>query len=89
MKETIKEVKTIEKDEIVFISKYNAMYIKEVNEYNEPISFTENISESLSMPNTINFKNSKKYQTLIEKEYVVPVNKVVEKITKVTTEELL
>lgn len=88
MKEEVSKTEVISNNEIIFLSTINNMYIKSVDEDNIPIEYTKDIKCALSMPNTINFKNSTKYLTLITNKSVIPVNKVTTKKTTITTEEL-
>lgn len=64
------------KNEIVFYDKTEEKYIKEVNHNNVPISFTKVLEEALTVPNTIKFKNSRKYESLLENGNVTPINKI-------------
>lgn len=88
MKDIVNKTEVVSNNEIVFISLINNLYIKSVDEDNIPIEYTKDIRYALSMPNTINFKNSTKYLTLISNKSVTPVNKVTTKTTTITTEEL-
>ena len=64
------------KNEIVFYDKIEEKYIKEVNHNTVPISFTKVLEEALTVPNTIKFKNSRKYESLLENGNVTPINKI-------------
>ena len=78
----------IESNTIVFYDKSKYMYVKEVDELNNIIGYTNDIDEALYIPNTINFKNSKKYTTLIQQHDIEPLNKIVKKITEVIVQGL-
>ncbi|MDU0945781.1 MAG: hypothetical protein E7A65_05095 [Anaerococcus vaginalis] len=88
MKDEVSKTEVISNNEIIFLSTINNMYIKSVDEDNIPIEYTKDIKYALSMPNTINYKNSTKYLTLVTNKSVIPVNKVTTKKTTITTEEL-
>ncbi|ASN67860.1 hypothetical protein 7AX1_36 [uncultured Caudovirales phage] len=88
MKDEVSKTEVISNNEIIFLSTINNMYIKSVDEDNIPIEYTKDIKYALSIPNTINFKNSTKYLTLITNKSVIPINKVTAKTTTITTEEL-
>ena len=88
MKDEVSKTEVVSNNEIIFLSTINNMYIKSVDEDNIPIEYTKYIKCALSMPNTINFKNSTKYLTLITSKSIIPVNKVTTKTTTITTEEL-
>ncbi|MGI4156903.1 hypothetical protein ACR2U3_26985, partial [Klebsiella pneumoniae] len=52
------------------------LYVKEVDIYSDVVSYTKDVDEALAMPNTINFKNSRKYKKLIMNLDLEPLNKI-------------
>lgn len=74
------------KNEVVFYDNIEEKYVKKVNHNNVPIDFTKVLGEALTIPNTIKFKNSRKYESLLDNDNITPMNKI-EKTTYVTTLE--
>ena len=71
-----KKEEVIEHNEVVFKSVTQGLYVKEVGSYSEVISYTKDVNKALAMPNTINFKNSKKYEKLIKNLDLEPLNRI-------------
>ena len=71
-----KREEIIEHNEVVFKSVTQGLYVKEVGSYSEVISYTKDVNNALAMPNTINFKNSRKYEKLIKNLDLEPLNRV-------------
>lgn len=86
MIEESKEV--IERNEIVFKDRTNGLYVCEVDYNNNIISYTEDYNKALSMSNTINFKNSKKYRQLAMNVELQPINRLKKTKYEVHLEEL-
>lgn len=64
------------KNEIVFYDNIEEKYVVKVNHNNVPIEFTKVLEQALAVPNTIKFKNSRKYETLLENDNITPINKI-------------
>lgn len=88
MSEIVKSSTYISKDEVIFLDTREDKYVREVDEFNKATDFTRDFENALSMPNTLNFKNSRKYVTLIEQEHITPVNIVEHRTYEITLEEL-
>lgn len=86
MIEELKEV--IERNEIIFKDRTNGLYVCEVDYNNNIISYTEDYNKALSMANTINFKNSKKYRQLAMNVELQPINRLKKTKYEVHLEEL-
>ncbi len=71
-----KKEEVIAHNEVVFRSLTQGLYVKEVDIYSDVVSYTKDIDEALAMPNTINFKNSRKYEKLIRNLDLEPLNKI-------------
>ena len=76
MLEVIKRVTVPTDNDVIFKLQDSDMFVKEVDEFSNPISFTTNVDEALDYPNTLNFKSSKKYRKLLMIPGIKPVNKV-------------
>lgn len=75
-----KQETVIENNEVVFKSITQEMYVKEVDIHSDVLSYTKDVEEALAMPNTINFKNSRKFENLIRNIDLTPFNRI-KKIT--------
>lgn len=64
------------KNEVIFYDTAEDKYVVEVNHNNVPIKFTDSIEEALAIPNTIKFKNSRKYESLLDNDNITPLNKI-------------
>lgn len=64
------------KNEVIFYDIAEDKYVVEVNHNNVPIKFTDFIEEALAIPNTIKFKNSRKYESLLDNDSITPLNKI-------------
>lgn len=64
------------KNEIVFYDNIEEKYVVKINHNNVPIEFTKVLEQALAVPNTIKFKNSRKYETLLENDNITPINKI-------------
>ncbi|AFN38278.1 hypothetical protein phi_676Z_ORF038 [Staphylococcus phage 676Z] len=71
-----KKEEIIAHNEVVFRSLTQGLYVKEVDIYSDVVSYTKDVDEALAMPNTINFKNSRKYKKLIMNLDLEPLNKI-------------
>lgn len=71
-----KSEEIIEHNEIVFKSITQGLYVREVDAYTDVVSYTKDVNEALAMPNTINFKNSRKYGNLIRNIDLQPFNRI-------------
>ncbi|VEV88527.1 hypothetical protein [Staphylococcus phage Stab21] len=71
-----KKEEIIAHNEVVFRSSTQGLYVKEVDIYSDVVSYTKDVDEALAMPNTINFKNSRKYEKLIRNLDLEPLNKI-------------
>ena len=88
MSEVVKTDTIISNDEVIFFDTNEDKYVKAVDEFNTPTDFTRDFEDALAMPNTLNFKNSRKYVTLIEKSNITPINRIERKTYDITLEEL-
>lgn len=64
------------KNEVIFYDNAEDKYVVKVNHNNVPIEFTDFIEEALAIPNTIKFKNSRKYESLLDNDNITPLNKI-------------
>ncbi|MGI4714978.1 hypothetical protein ACR2XW_26295 [Klebsiella pneumoniae] len=71
-----KKEEVIAHNEVVFRSLTQGLYVKEVDIYSDVVTYTKDVDEALAMPNTINFKNSRKYKKLIMNLDLEPLNKI-------------
>lgn len=83
-----KQETVIENNEVVFKSITQEMYVKEVDIHSDVLSYTKDVEEALAMPNTINFKNSSKYEKLIRNIDLTPFNRIKKVIYETHLEEL-
>lgn len=88
MSEVVKSDTIITNDEVIFLDNTENKYVSGVDEFNNPISFTKDFEDALAMPNTLNFRNSRKYVTLIKRSNITPVNRIKRTTQDITLEEL-
>ncbi|APC42866.1 hypothetical protein SAP1_001 [Staphylococcus phage StAP1] len=75
-------------DEIIFKSKSKNLYISDIDIISKVTMYTDELEEVLAMPNTINFKNSKKYKDLMSNPDIVPVRRTKKIKYEIYLEEL-
>ena len=76
MLEVVKRTVVHSQNVVIFKLEETGMYVKEVDEFSNPISFTRDVNDALDYPNTLNFKGSNKYRKLLEIPGIKPVNRV-------------
>lgn len=64
----------VENDNVI-VFKVNNLYVKSVDYLGNANEFTQNIEDALSFPNTLNFKNSRRVLSLVEKYQPINITK--------------
>lgn len=64
----------VENDNVI-VFKVNNLYVKSVDYLGNANELTQNIEDALSFPNTLNFKNSRRVLSLVEKYQPINITK--------------
>lgn len=64
----------VENDNVI-VFRVNNLYVKSVDYLGNANELTQNIEDALSFPNTLNFKNSRRVLSLVEKYQPINITK--------------